>query len=77
MTYKSINPNNGTILKTFDEISDAQLEIKLATAHACYQTWKNTSYKQRAAIMAKAAELLHAHTDGLCQAGNTGDGQAN
>ena len=63
MTYRSINPNNGTILKTFDEISDEQLEIKLAAAHACYQTWKNTSYKQRAAIMTKAAELLHAHTD--------------
>ena len=63
MAYKSVNPNNGKTLKTFEELSDAQLETKLATAHTCYKTWKNTSYKERAAIIAKAAELMHANVD--------------
>ncbi|WP_019938909.1 NAD-dependent succinate-semialdehyde dehydrogenase [Bordetella sp. FB-8] len=63
MAYKSVNPNNGKTLKTFEEISDAQLEKKLAAAHACFQTWKNTGYKERAAIVAKAAKLMHAHVD--------------
>jgi succinate-semialdehyde dehydrogenase/glutarate-semialdehyde dehydrogenase len=62
MAYKSVNPNNGEVVNTFEELSDTQLEEKLATAHACYKTWKNTSYKERATIIAKAAELLHAHT---------------
>lgn len=63
MAYKSVNPNNGLTLKTFEELSDTQLETKLATAHDCYKTWKNTSYKERATIINKAAELLHVHTD--------------
>ena len=63
MAYKSVNPNDGMTVKTFEELSDTQLETKLATAHACYKTWKNTSYKDRAKIINKAAELLHAHAD--------------
>jgi succinate-semialdehyde dehydrogenase/glutarate-semialdehyde dehydrogenase len=63
MTYKSINPNNGITMKTFDENGNTELEDKLATAEACYKTWKNISYRDRAIIINKAAELLHAHTD--------------
>jgi len=32
MAYQSINPFDGKILKTFEELSDAQLETKLAAA---------------------------------------------
>jgi len=63
MAYKSVNPNDGKTLQTFEELGDAQLEKKLAAAHACYKTWKNTSYQERAAVVAKAAELMHAHVD--------------
>jgi succinate-semialdehyde dehydrogenase/glutarate-semialdehyde dehydrogenase len=44
MANKSVNSNDRKTLKTFEELSDAQLETKLATARACYKTWKNTSY---------------------------------
>jgi succinate-semialdehyde dehydrogenase/glutarate-semialdehyde dehydrogenase len=63
MTYKSVNPYNGKTVKTFEELSDAQLEQKLAAAHACFKTWKQTSYKERAVIVAKAAALMQAHVD--------------
>ncbi|WP_426110573.1 NAD-dependent succinate-semialdehyde dehydrogenase [Massilia sp. PWRC2] len=63
MSYQSINPNNGKTLKSYDHVSDAQLEISLATAESCFQTWKQTSYQERAAIVARAARLLHAHVD--------------
>jgi succinate-semialdehyde dehydrogenase/glutarate-semialdehyde dehydrogenase len=63
MTYQSINPNNGKLLKSFDDLNPAQLEKALAGAQLCYQTWKHTSYAERAVVLNKAAALLHAHVD--------------
>jgi succinate-semialdehyde dehydrogenase/glutarate-semialdehyde dehydrogenase len=63
MEYQSINPNDGKVLRTFETASKAQLEESLATAHTSFQAWKHTSFTQRATIMAKAAELMHAHVD--------------
>jgi succinate-semialdehyde dehydrogenase/glutarate-semialdehyde dehydrogenase len=63
MAYQSINPSNGQVLQSFDTVTDAQLDLSLTEAHACFQTWKNTSFAQRAVILNKAAGLLHARVD--------------
>ena len=59
MTYQSLNPATGKLLKKFEELTDRQLEEKLATAAKCFETWKRRSYAERAVILAKAAVLLH------------------
>lgn len=63
MAYTSVNPFNGKLLKSFEVLTDAQLEEKLATADSCYTTWKHTSYAERARIIAKAAALLRERAD--------------
>jgi len=63
VAYATVNPADGKTVKTFPELSDAQLEQKLATAQAAYETWRHTSYAQRAAIIGKAAALLHEQAD--------------
>ncbi|MFM9925163.1 NAD-dependent succinate-semialdehyde dehydrogenase [Variovorax sp. H27-G14] len=63
MAYESINPFNGKTLKTFEHLNGAQLEASLATAQATFETWKHTSYKERAVIVDKAAALMRAHVD--------------
>ena len=63
MAYQSIDPNTGKLLQSFDHLTDVQLEQALATAEACFQTWKHTTYAQRAAIVDKAAALMHANVD--------------
>lgn len=63
MTYQSVDPNTGKTLMSFEHLSSAQLEKSLATAESCFRTWKRTSYAERAAVVAKAAALLHAHID--------------
>src|SRR5471030_645214 len=63
MTYQSTNPYDGKTQKTFEHLNNAQLEKSLATAESCFQTWKHTSYKERAAIVDKAAKLMHTHAD--------------
>jgi succinate-semialdehyde dehydrogenase/glutarate-semialdehyde dehydrogenase len=63
MEYQSINPYTGQSVKTFVQLTNEQLEAKIARSSSTYETWKKTSYAHRAAIIAKAAELMHAHVD--------------
>jgi succinate-semialdehyde dehydrogenase/glutarate-semialdehyde dehydrogenase len=63
MAYRSINPNDGKLIKTFPELTDAQLEKAMATAAACFETWRKKSYAERAVVVAKAAALMHARVD--------------
>ncbi len=63
MAYESTNPYDGKTVKKFPELTDAQLETKIATAAKTYETWKKTPYAKRAVIVAKAAELMHAQVD--------------
>ncbi len=63
MSYQSVNPYNGKVLKTFEQLTDKQLGEKLATAATCFKTWKNKTYAERAVIVAKAAALMRAHVD--------------
>jgi succinate-semialdehyde dehydrogenase/glutarate-semialdehyde dehydrogenase len=60
MAYRSINPSDSKVLKDFEQFTDQELEAKLAKAQACYLVWKTKSYAERAVIINKAAELLHA-----------------
>ena len=63
MEYESVNPFDGKTMKTFVEITDEQLENKLAAAQTCYETWRHKTYAERAAIVAKAASIMHAKRD--------------
>jgi succinate-semialdehyde dehydrogenase/glutarate-semialdehyde dehydrogenase len=65
MTYQSLNPATGKLLKKFEELTDKQLEEKLATAEKCFKTWKLKTYAERAVIVAKAAALMHERVDEL------------
>ena len=63
MAYESLNPFDGKTLKTFEATTDAQLETALETAAKCFDTWRHTSFAQRAAVMTKAAALMRARLD--------------
>jgi succinate-semialdehyde dehydrogenase/glutarate-semialdehyde dehydrogenase len=63
MTYQSVNPANGKLLRKFEELTDKELEARLAAAETCFNAWKHKSYADRAVIVAKAAALLHERAD--------------
>ncbi|CAB3773519.1 NAD-dependent succinate-semialdehyde dehydrogenase [Paraburkholderia humisilvae] len=63
MAYQSVNPNNGKLMKSFEKLTDEQLEKSIAAAETCFQTWKHTTYAQRAEIVAKAATLMRQNVD--------------
>ena len=63
MAYQSVNPYDGKILKTFEELSDEQLEAAIETAATCFETWRHTTFAERAAVVAKAASIMRARID--------------
>ena len=63
MTYQSVNPYDGQLLETFDELTDDQLEAALATADTCFKNWQHTTFAQRAAVVAKAGTIMRSRVD--------------
>ena len=63
MAYQSVNPYDGKILKTFAELTDKQLERALETAATCFESWRRTTFAERAAVVAKASAIMRARTD--------------
>ena len=56
--YRSVNPYDGRLLKTFRELTDKQLEKALKTATRCFESWRRTTFAVRAAVAAKAAAIM-------------------
>jgi succinate-semialdehyde dehydrogenase/glutarate-semialdehyde dehydrogenase len=54
----TVNPTTGEVLKEFPEISEAELESRLALASEAFQVQRLSSYQERAARMRRAAVLL-------------------
>ncbi|BDG05329.1 NAD-dependent succinate-semialdehyde dehydrogenase [Anaeromyxobacter oryzae] len=57
-TMSSVNPATGEVLARFDELSDAELERKLARADETFRAWRRRPFAERAAHMTRAAEVL-------------------
>ncbi len=62
---KSINPYNGEVLKTFDEMSPAEVDSAIAKADEAFRQWRETSFEHRARILRRAAELLRERREEL------------
>ncbi len=58
MSYQSINPFNGELVKSFNEHTDQQLETSIATAETCFETWRKLTFAERAVIVARAAAIM-------------------
>jgi succinate-semialdehyde dehydrogenase/glutarate-semialdehyde dehydrogenase len=60
VSYQSVNPYDGKILKTFKELTDKQLEKALKIAATCFETWRRTTFAKRAVVAVKAAAIMRA-----------------
>jgi len=63
MSYQSVNPATGEVLRKFKEISNKQLETALKTAATCFETWRLKTFAERAVIVAKAAAILRTRVE--------------
>jgi succinate-semialdehyde dehydrogenase/glutarate-semialdehyde dehydrogenase len=63
MPIASTNPATGEVIQTFEPLSAAQIEEKLALAVTTFQAERQTPFAERARRMQKAAETLEREKD--------------
>ncbi len=63
----TINPANGETLKTFEALSNAEIEARVALADATFATWRQTSFAERAALVNRLADVYEADIEDLAR----------
>lgn len=58
MGIATVNPATGETLKTFEPLTNPELEQKLAQADAAFQAYRRVPYHQRAVWLTQAAKIL-------------------
>ena len=58
MTIRSVNPATEEVLKTYDEMSDAEVDEALAQAQAAFEKWRTVPIAERAAKLRSVAGYL-------------------
>lgn len=60
MAIASVDPRTGLTLETFAALTEAQIDEKLGLAERAFRDHRRTSFKDRAAMLTRAAEILEA-----------------
>jgi succinate-semialdehyde dehydrogenase / glutarate-semialdehyde dehydrogenase len=63
MAIATTNPATGEVLKTFEPLTDAQIESKIQLAAATFRAHRRTPFSERAAKMMRVAEILDQEKD--------------
>jgi len=58
MAIATINPATGQVVKTFESLSDAQIEVKLQKAADTFLSYRKVPIAERAQMMLRAAAIL-------------------
>jgi succinate-semialdehyde dehydrogenase / glutarate-semialdehyde dehydrogenase len=67
MSIQTINPSTNIPVKSFEEISDKALEAAVVQATRAFDSWRKTSYQQRAALLHKVASLMREKKEALAK----------
>ena len=65
--FTSINPATGEPGERFQELTEEQLEAKVAGAHAGFAAWRTTDYATRTALLERIAEQFEANKQRLAE----------
>src|SRR5258708_5418698 len=63
MNIASINPASGEVMRTFEELSDREMDQKIQAAEAAFLQHRRTDFAQRAKKMRRAAEILDSEAE--------------
>src|SRR5213593_2397590 len=58
MAIQAVNPTTGATIKTYPEMTPAEVQSGIEKAHAAFLGWRQTRYAERARLMKRAAQLL-------------------
>src|ERR1700721_593441 len=58
MSYRSVNPATGEVLRTFTENTDEQMWDAVTTADRAFRPWAACPFSERSKIIGRSAQLL-------------------
>jgi len=61
----SINPSNGELIASYEEMTKEEVKIIISDVNSAYQKWRLTSFSHRAQLMKNAAEILQDRKEDL------------
>jgi succinate-semialdehyde dehydrogenase/glutarate-semialdehyde dehydrogenase len=67
MAITTTDPRTGEVVKTFDELTEAQLEDRLSRAAAAAAAYRLTSFEDRAGWLRAAADILDKRADEVAE----------
>ena len=65
MAIATVNPATGEMIKTFDSLSVEELDAKLARAAEAFESYRLTTFAERAGWMRAAADILDREADAI------------
>lgn len=65
MSIQTVNPTTNKNIKSFEEMTDEAVDAAVAQATKAYKEWRKTSYKDRADLLHKVAELMREKKESL------------
>jgi len=65
MPIATINPTTGETVKTFEPLSDQQVEAKLELAAKTFHSYRSTSFAEREPLMRRVADILETEKNEL------------
>jgi succinate-semialdehyde dehydrogenase/glutarate-semialdehyde dehydrogenase len=65
MPIASINPFDNRVIRTFEELTSDATERAVARAQSTFETWRTTSFVERAGVLTKVAAMLRLRTPQL------------
>jgi succinate-semialdehyde dehydrogenase/glutarate-semialdehyde dehydrogenase len=63
MAMEAVNPATGKTIKTYEEITPAEVEAIIKQSHEAHLAWKRTDFAHRAGLMKKAAAVVRARAE--------------
>lgn len=63
MKFVTTNPYTGEVLKTFPTATESEIKQAIDKAHNTFLGWRETTFRERARIMQKAADILRRDVD--------------
>ena len=63
MAYQTVNPYDNQIVATFDDLTDEQAMELLGQAQKTFESWSQTSFAERTAVIKRSAAILRERSD--------------
>ncbi len=67
MAYETINPATGEKIKTFDSLSNTDMEKAIEKADSAFREWRQTTFANRSKRLKKAGEILRERKEELAR----------